>query len=213
MFRAALADPIEWTAPVTLSDPHNVQINATGAHFQTGNDILMFDLNGRADARYVDNESRQNFAWIGGRFTCTIASPTKATAFRLLGMRHARLEPEDFGLTGGQNGFYRDIITGGKDTVYIGNYKTYDVEFCSIEIPPWSAVGGPLLLVIEKVHASLDVNDAQFIRSSLPLADSVIRDVSCNLGSGLCRHQRRDRHREDGVHRIVLSHKRAVFGR
>ena len=168
---------------VTLSDPHNVHLDATGAHFQTPNDILMFDLNGRADPTYTDNESRQNFAWIGGKFSCTFANPTKATAFRLMGMRHARLEPEDFGITGGQNGFYRDIITGGKDTIYIGNYKTFDVERASIEVPPWSILGGPLLITIEKVHASLG-GGGKLIKTYLPLTDSVIRDVSCNLGTG-----------------------------
>jgi len=172
-----------WTiaSTVTLSDPHNVSIDARGALFTTGNEILMFDLNGRADPTFADNESRQNFSWVGGRFGCTITSPTKATAMRAMGFRHARIEVEDFGLTSG--GFYRDIITGGKDTVYIVGHKTFDVVNASIEFPPWSMVGGPLLFFMRDIHCSLG-GGGKFVKSYVPLTNCAISNYSCNLGTG-----------------------------
>lgn len=166
---------------VTIPDPHNVTVMAHGAVFKLTEDTLMFDLNGRADPTYTDNESRQNFNWYGGRFYCTIATPTKACAMRALGFRHATIEPEDFGLAGG--GFYNDIITGGKDTVRIRDYKTFDCEDASILFPPWSDIGGPLLFVIDGIHSSI-AGGASLLKSYMPLTDSVLRDFSCNMGTG-----------------------------
>jgi hypothetical protein len=167
---------------VTIPDPHNVTVMAHGAVFKLTADTLLFDLNGRADPTYADNESRQNFHWYGGRFGCTIATPTKACAMRALGFRHATIEPEDFGLTHG--GFYNDIITGGKDTVRIRDYKTFDCEDASILFPPWSVIGGPLLFVMDGIHGSIAVNPASLLKSYMPLTDSVMRDFSCNMGTG-----------------------------
>lgn len=166
---------------VTIPDPHNVTVMAHGAVFKLTADTLMFDLNGRADPTYADNESRQNFHWYGGRFYCTITTPTKACAMRALGFRHATIEPEDFGLAGG--GFYNDIITGGKDTVRIRDYKTYDCEDASILFPPWSDIGGPLMFVIDGIHSSIG-GGASLLKSYMPLTDSLLRDFSCNMGTG-----------------------------
>lgn len=169
-----------WTinSTVTIPNPKDITVDATGAFFHSAEDILMFDLNGLADPTYATAESSQNFHWKGGRFKCTHASPTKATAFRLLGFRHASLEPETF------EGFYRDIITGSKDTVYIGKYKTSGVRYASIEFPPWSTIGGPLVFVVDKIHCVPNGSTGgKFVKSYVPLGDSVIRDFSCNLGS------------------------------
>tara|TARA_R110000803_G_scaffold88402_1_gene155392 strand:- start:186 stop:1904 length:1719 start_codon:yes stop_codon:yes gene_type:complete len=167
---------------VTIPDPHNVTVMAHGAVFKLTADTLMFDLNGRADPTYADNESRQNFNWYGGRFGCTITTPTKACAMRALGFRHATIDPEDFGLTNG--GFYNDIITGGKDTVRIRNYKTFDCEDSSILFPPWSSIGGPLMFAIENIHSSIGTNDASLLKSYMPLTDCLLQNFSCNMGTG-----------------------------
>ncbi len=168
----------EISQTVVIPDPSNVSIDAAGALFFTNSDILMIDANGRADPTYNDNESRQHFYWSGGQFICNTSETAKATAFRLLGFRHARLEPESF------RGFYRDIIVGGKDTISIGRYKTFDVKH-SIEVPPWSSIGGPINLFCENIHASIGKSKrGKLIRSWQPLTDSAIRDFSCNMGSG-----------------------------
>jgi len=169
------------SSTITIPDPQDVTVMAHGAAFKLTADTLMFDLNGRADPTYTNNESRQNFNWYGGRFFCTITTPTKACAMRALGFRHATLEPEDFGIGGG--GFYNDIITGGKDTVRIRDYKTFDCEDASILFPPWSDIGGPLMFVIDGIHGSLG-NDAALVKSYMPLTDCVLRDFSCNMGTG-----------------------------
>lgn len=165
---------------VTISDPQNLSVDARAARFTLTADTLMFDLNGRADPTYSDNESRQNFHWKGGRFGCTVATPTKATAMRALGFRHASIEVDDFGLTSG--GFYHDIIVGGKDSVYIKGHKTFDCVRSSIFVPPWSAFGGPLNFTFEKLHHSLG-GGGKAIESYLPLTDCVLRDNSYNLGT------------------------------
>ncbi len=165
------------TSGCYIADPHGMHIDARGATFETANDILMFDLNAKADPTYSDNESRQNFNWTGGNFKCTLASPTKAAAFRWMGFRNSTLRPAHF------EGFHTNIIMGGKDTLRVGEFKSYNCQH-NILFPPWSAIGGPLLVNIHNIHNSHANVTTPAIKSYLPLADSEVRDVSFNLGTG-----------------------------
>ncbi len=161
---------------VTISDPDNIHVDARGSNWTTAVDTLMIDVNGKADPTYVDNESRQNFTWIGGEFTCTASSPTDAAAFRMLGMREAVLAP------GKVDGFANGIVTGGKDTVLIENVKFYN-NTIDILFPPWSTVGGPLIFHLWNLHHS-HPSSSPCIKSYVPLSDSSIIGGSYNLGSG-----------------------------
>lgn len=186
-FDAVVADTSEdrivfqnsWTinSVVTISDPQDLTITAWGATFTTPNDILMFDLNGRADPTYVDNESRQNFKWFGGIFFCTFTTPLKATAFRMLGMRKAELYPEHI------TGFFDCISMGGKDTITVGNFKGFDNDKLII-VPPWSVVGGPIIIRFPNIHGSLSTKTGHFLKSYLPLGDCIINNYSLNMGTG-----------------------------
>lgn len=160
----------------TIPDPDNVHIDARGSLWSTPSDILMFDVNGRADPTYVDNESRQNFTWFGGEFRCTNGSPTVATAFRMLGMRKAILMPDKV------EGFASGLMLGGKDTVIVGDIKFYDNDI-DVLFPPWSIVGGPLLYRLRDLHHSHGGKTTPCIKSYVPLQDSSIMGGSYNLGS------------------------------
>jgi len=163
-------------ATVTIDDPQDVAIYAMGAKFTTANDILMFDFNGRADPSYQDNESRQIFRWIGGSFDCTLADPGNATAIRALGFRAAVIEPEDI------TGFHVGVILGGKDTIRLADCKFFDNDI-DIHFPPWSQVGGPLMVQVVNTHHSHQ-KSTPAIKSSVTLTDCLLRDFSMNLGSG-----------------------------
>lgn len=172
---------------VTISDPQDVSIYAWGAKFVTDNDILMFDLNGRADPTYTDNESRQIFNWFGGSFDCAFTNPTAATAIRAFGFRRAMIEPEDI------SGFHHGVLLAGKDTIRFANCKFFK-NGIDVYFPAWSLQGGPLMVQIENIHSShsIDPNGGgkpttPSIKSNVPLTDCVIRDISCNLGtSSVC---------------------------
>ena len=163
-------------ATVTIPDPDNVHIDATGSVWKTSQDILMIDVNGRADSSYADNESRQNFRWTGGQFNCTAATPQSAAAFRMLGMRKAILAPDRV------DGFATGLILGGKDTILIENIKFFNNDI-DVNFPPWSPVGGPLLVQIRNLHHSHGGKSTPCVKSYLPLNDTEIMGCSYNLGT------------------------------
>lgn len=166
---------------VTLPDPHNVTIDASAATFVSIFDGLMFDLNGRADPTYVDNESRQNFHWIGGRFGCSFTDPQQATMMRLFGMRFATVRRIEVGTTG-TSGFNCGLLLAGKDTVSVADCKFFRTDRC-IEIAPWSIIGGPLAFKFERLHGSLG-GDRVLVKGYTPMTDSSVRDFSANMSNG-----------------------------
>lgn len=163
-------------ATITLSDPDNVHIDCVGADWVLNADVLMFDLNARADPLYVDNESRQNFTWKGGIYRCWVGSPTKATAFRLFGMRKAELAPEEV------NNFHTGIMLAGKDTIEVEKIKFLGNEI-DVLFPPWSMQGGPLMVHLRNLHHSHGGKTQPCVKSYVPLNDCSIMDCSYNLGS------------------------------